>query len=191
MYHGRIHGPERGDSAVGARRRLPSALQAPARSRPSARKHQGGDDRRRADDWENLYLAAGSPERVLLVDFKNEKLKPLTGKTLAEVAKLRGTDPFDTILDLVLEDESRVGAVYFLMSEDNIKKQLRGPGSRSDRTRRRWRPRASSSSRQRIRAPTATSRGCSASTSATSTCMSLSKRRSAGCHEPAGRRISS
>ena len=78
-------------------------------------------------DWENLYLAAGSPERVLLVDFKNEKLKPLTGKTLAEVAKTRGTDPFDTILNLVLEDESRVGVVYFLMSEENIKKQLARP----------------------------------------------------------------
>jgi len=80
-----------------------------------------------APDWENLYLAAGSPERVLLVDFKSEKLKPLTGKTVAEVAKLRGKDPFDTILDLVLEDESRVGAVYFLMSEDNIRKQLARP----------------------------------------------------------------
>jgi N-acyl-D-amino-acid deacylase len=63
----------------------------------------------------------------VLVDFKNEKLKPLTGKTLAEVAKMRGKDPFDTILDLMLEDESRVGAVYFLMSEDNIKKQLQRP----------------------------------------------------------------
>ena len=80
-----------------------------------------------APDWENLYLAAGSPQRVLLVDFKNEKLKPLTGKTLAEVAKTRGTDPFETILDLVLEDESRVGVVYFLMSEENIKKQLARP----------------------------------------------------------------
>jgi N-acyl-D-amino-acid deacylase len=79
------------------------------------------------DEWENLHLAAGSAERVLLVDFKNEKLKPLTGKTLAEVAKMRGKDSFDTILDLMLEDESRVGAVYFLMSEDNIKKQLQRP----------------------------------------------------------------
>jgi N-acyl-D-amino-acid deacylase len=79
------------------------------------------------DEWENLHLAAGSADRVLLVDFKSEKLKPLTGKTLAEVAKLRGTDPFDTILDLMLEDESRVGAVYFLMSEDNIRKQLQKP----------------------------------------------------------------
>jgi N-acyl-D-amino-acid deacylase len=79
------------------------------------------------NEWENLYLAAGSPERVLLVEFKSEKLKPYTGKTLAEVAKLRGKDPVETIMDLVLEDRSRVGTVYFMISEDNIKKQLRLP----------------------------------------------------------------
>lgn len=79
------------------------------------------------DKWENLYLAAGSPEKVLLVDFKTEKLKPLTGKTLAQVARERGTDPENTILDLILEDQTRVGAVYFLMDEENIKKQIRRP----------------------------------------------------------------
>ncbi|MEO8574721.1 MAG: amidohydrolase family protein, partial [Pyrinomonadaceae bacterium] len=79
------------------------------------------------DKWENLRLAAGSPDRVLLVGFKNEKLKPLTGKSLAEVASMRGTDPENTILDLVLEDQSRVGTVYFLMNEENIKKQIRLP----------------------------------------------------------------
>ena len=78
-------------------------------------------------DWENLYLAAGSPDRVLLVDFKSEKLKPLTGKSLAEVAKLRGESVPDTIMNLVLEDRSRVGTVYFMMSEDNIRKQLQLP----------------------------------------------------------------
>lgn len=78
-------------------------------------------------DWENLYVAAGSPERVILVEFKNEKLKPLTGLTLAEAAKRRGEDPVDTIMNLVAEDESRVGAVYFMMSEDNLKKQIRLP----------------------------------------------------------------
>jgi N-acyl-D-amino-acid deacylase len=77
--------------------------------------------------WENLYLAAGSPERVLLVGFKSEKLKPLTGKTLAEVARERGTDPVETIMNLILEDRSRVDTIYFLMSEDNIKKQLKYP----------------------------------------------------------------
>jgi len=79
------------------------------------------------DKWESLYLAAGSPDKVLLVGFKNPKLKPLTGKTLAEVAKLRGRDPVETIMDLVLEDRSRIGTIYFLMSEENIKKQIRLP----------------------------------------------------------------
>ena len=78
-------------------------------------------------EWENLYLAAGSPDRVLLVAFKNESLKPLTGKTLDAVAKERGKDPVETIMDLVLEDRSRVGTVYFMMSEDNIEKQIRRP----------------------------------------------------------------
>jgi N-acyl-D-amino-acid deacylase len=83
--------------------------------------------RTQSKEWENLYLAAGSPDRVLLVEFKSDKLKPLTGKTLAEVATLRGEDPVDTIMNLVAEDESRVGTVYFMMSEDNIRKQIRLP----------------------------------------------------------------
>ncbi len=78
-------------------------------------------------DWENLYVAAGSPDRVILVEFKNEKLKHLTGKTLADAAKLRGEDPIDTIMNLVLEDRSRVGTVYFMMSEDNLRKQIALP----------------------------------------------------------------
>jgi N-acyl-D-amino-acid deacylase len=78
-------------------------------------------------DWENLYLSAGSADRVLLVGFKSEALKPLIGKTLAEVAKLRGETVEDTIMNLVLEDRSRVGAVYFMMSEDNIRKQIKLP----------------------------------------------------------------
>ncbi|HMQ04807.1 MAG TPA: D-aminoacylase [Pyrinomonadaceae bacterium] len=79
------------------------------------------------DKWESLYQAAGSPDKLILVGFKNEKLKPLTGKTLGEVAKMRGTDPENTILDLMVEDQSRVGTVYFLMDEENIKKQIRLP----------------------------------------------------------------
>ena len=78
-------------------------------------------------DWENLYLAAGSPDRVLLVEFKSEPLKALTGKTLAEVARLRGETVTDTIMNLVLEDQSRVGTVYFMMSEDNVRKQIQLP----------------------------------------------------------------
>src|SRR5438874_4584555 len=80
-----------------------------------------------SDAWENLYLAAGSPEKILLVGFKSEKLKPLTGKSLAEVAKMRGKDPIETIMDLISEDESRIGTVYFLMSEENVKKELAKP----------------------------------------------------------------
>jgi len=77
--------------------------------------------------WENFYLLAGAPENILLVGFKNEKLKPLTGKTLAQVAALRGKSPPETAIDLVIEDDSRVNTVYFLMSEENVKKQLKCP----------------------------------------------------------------
>ncbi len=94
---------------------------------PATRKKIIEEIRTPTDKWENLYLAAGSPDRILLVGFKNDKLKPLTGKTLAEVARMRGTDPENTILDLVLEDQSRVGTVYFLMDEENIKKQIKIP----------------------------------------------------------------
>ncbi|HXG54126.1 MAG TPA: D-aminoacylase [Vicinamibacterales bacterium] len=94
---------------------------------PKMRKKIGEAIRTGGTDWENLYLAAGSPDRVILVEFKNEKLKPLTGKTLAEAAKLRNEDPVDTIMNLVLEDRSRVGTVYFMMSEDNLRKQMRLP----------------------------------------------------------------
>jgi N-acyl-D-amino-acid deacylase len=94
---------------------------------PEIRKKIIAEMRTPSDEWENLGLAAGSPDRIILVGFKNEKLKPLTGKTLAEVAKLRGTDPQTTVLDLVLEDQSRVGTVYFLMDEANIKKQIKLP----------------------------------------------------------------
>jgi N-acyl-D-amino-acid deacylase len=80
-----------------------------------------------SNDWENLYMLAGSPDRLLLASFRSEKLKPLAGKTLGEVAKMRGKDPVETIMDLVLEDRSRIGTIYFLMSEENIKKQIRLP----------------------------------------------------------------
>jgi len=80
-----------------------------------------------SDDWENMYLAAGGPEHILLAQFKSEKLKPLTGKTLAEVAKMRGKDPIDTAMDLIAEDESRIGTIYFMISEENIKKELAKP----------------------------------------------------------------
>jgi N-acyl-D-amino-acid deacylase len=79
------------------------------------------------DKWENFFIAAGSPEKILLVGFKTDKLKPLIGKTLAEVAKMRGTSPEETAMDLVIEDNGRVDTIYFLMSEDNVRKQLKQP----------------------------------------------------------------
>lgn len=80
-----------------------------------------------ANDWENLYYGAGSADKLILVGFKNEDLKKYTGKTLAEVAEIRGTSPEETAIDLVIEDGSRVGTVYFLMSEENVSKQMKLP----------------------------------------------------------------
>jgi N-acyl-D-amino-acid deacylase len=76
--------------------------------------------------WENFFTGAG-PDGILLSGFKSQALKPLTGKTLSEVARMRGKSPEETAMDLVIEDGSRVDAVYFLMSEDNLRKQLRMP----------------------------------------------------------------
>lgn len=94
---------------------------------PETRKKIADAVRTPTNEWENLYLLAGSPDRILLASFKSDGLKPLTGKTLAEVARMRGKDPVETIMDLVLEDQSRIGTIYFLMSEENIKNQIRQP----------------------------------------------------------------
>src|ERR1035437_3589594 len=80
-----------------------------------------------AGDWENYLKSAGSAENVLLVGFKNDTLKYLTGKTLAEVARMRKKSPEETAMDLVIQDGSRVETVYFLMSEDNVRKQITLP----------------------------------------------------------------
>jgi N-acyl-D-amino-acid deacylase len=94
---------------------------------PAIRKRVIAEMRAPAVGWESLYQLAGGAENVLLIAFKNEKLKPLTGKTLAEVAKMRGVSPEDAIIDLIIEDDSRVGAAFFLMSEDNIKRNIAWP----------------------------------------------------------------
>jgi len=94
---------------------------------PAIRKRVINEMRTPTDAWENLLLSAGSANKVLLVGFKSEMLKPLTGKTLAEVATMRGTSPEETAMDLVIEDDSRIEAVYFLMSEENVKKQIALP----------------------------------------------------------------
>jgi len=78
------------------------------------------------DEWENFYVAAG-PDNILLVGFKNEKLRSLVGKTLQEVADERGKDPAETAVDLVVEDNSRVDAVFFLMSEENVRRKIAKP----------------------------------------------------------------
>ena len=80
-----------------------------------------------SDEWENLYLMSGGPENMLLAEFKNPELKPLTGKTLAEVAEMRGTPPVTTMMDLIVEDGSRVGTIYFMMSEENVRKKIARP----------------------------------------------------------------
>ena len=77
--------------------------------------------------WDNLYYQAASPDRVLFLEFKNPALKQYTGKTLAEVAKLRGTSPEDTAIDLVIADGTRVGTAYFLMDEANVARQTALP----------------------------------------------------------------
>lgn len=94
---------------------------------PETRKKIADAMRVPSNDWENLYKLAGSPDRILLVGFKSDALKPLTGKTLAEVARMRGQDPIETVMDLVVEDRSRIGTVYFMMDEQNVEKQIRQP----------------------------------------------------------------
>jgi len=80
-----------------------------------------------SDEWENMFLMAGSPDNILMVGFKSEALKPLTGKTVAEVAAMRGTSPEETILDLIVEDGSRIETVYFSQSEDIVRRVVALP----------------------------------------------------------------
>ncbi len=82
------------------------------------------------DEWENLYLQAGSPKNLILIGFANPDLRYLTGKTLDEASKILKKDPAETMIDLVIEDGSRVGTVYFIMSEENIKKKIALPWMR-------------------------------------------------------------
>ncbi len=94
---------------------------------PKIRERVVAEMRAPGKDWENLFYAAGGAENILFIGFKNPKLKPLTGKRLSEVAAMRGTSPEDTAIDLVIEDGTRVDTVYFLMSEDNVRKQIQLP----------------------------------------------------------------
>lgn len=94
---------------------------------PEIRARVAREMRTPTNEWENFYVAAGSPDKILLVGFKADSLKRYTGKTLAEVAILRGTSPEETAMDLVIRDGSRVQVVYFLMSEENVRRQLQLP----------------------------------------------------------------
>ena len=93
---------------------------------PAIRARVAEEMKKPGTDWENLYFGAGA-DKMILSGFKSEALKPLTGKTLAEVAAMRGKSPEETAMDLVVEDGSRVGTVYFLMSEDNVRRQIKLP----------------------------------------------------------------
>jgi N-acyl-D-amino-acid deacylase len=85
------------------------------------------DMKTNATDWENLYYGAGSADKLILVGFTKDSLKKYTGKTLAEVATTRGKSPEETAIDLIVQDSSRVGTIYFLMNEENVKKELAQP----------------------------------------------------------------
>ena len=91
---------------------------------PSIRARLRHELTRAGAEQQNEFLGA---QKILLTGFRNEALKPLTGKTLAEVAALRGTSPEDTIMDLVVEDDSRVGCVFFTMSDENVRKAVATP----------------------------------------------------------------
>jgi N-acyl-D-amino-acid deacylase len=94
---------------------------------PAIRKEMTKQMNTDAVNWENLYYGAGGAEHVLLLSFKQDSLKKYTGKSLAEVAKVRGTTPEETAMDLIIQDSTRVGVAYFLMNEDNVKKQVAIP----------------------------------------------------------------
>ena len=93
---------------------------------PAVRARVAAEMKQPGKGWENLYHGAGA-DKMILVGFKSEALKPYTGKTLAEVAKMLGKSPEETAMELVVRDGSRVGTVYFLMSEDNVRRQVQLP----------------------------------------------------------------
>ncbi len=80
-----------------------------------------------AGEWDNTWLSAGSPDNILLTGFRTDSLRYLTGRTLAEVARMRDAGAEETAMDLVIQDDSRVQAVFFTMSEDNIRRKIAVP----------------------------------------------------------------
>jgi N-acyl-D-amino-acid deacylase len=94
---------------------------------PALRERIAAEMVEESKEWENAYLSVGSPDNILLVGFKSAALKPLTGKTLAEVAAMRGTDPRFTAMDLIVEDGSRISTVYFGQSEGIVRQAIALP----------------------------------------------------------------
>lgn len=81
----------------------------------------------KTDKWENFFYAVGSPKKILVVGFKQDSLKKYIGKSLAAVARIRGKSAEETAMDLIVQDSTRVECIYFLMNEENVKKQIAIP----------------------------------------------------------------
>lgn len=94
---------------------------------PAMRERIAAEMLEESEEWENMYLGVGSPDNILLVGFRSEALKPLTGKTLAAVAEMRGTSPEETAMDLIVEDGSRIESVFFSQSEDIVRQVVALP----------------------------------------------------------------
>jgi len=94
---------------------------------PVVRKQTVRDMNSKTDQWENFFYAVGTPEKILVVGFKQDSLKKYIGKSLAEVSRLRGRSAEETAMDLIVQDSTRVECIYFLMDENNVKKQLAIP----------------------------------------------------------------
>jgi N-acyl-D-amino-acid deacylase len=94
---------------------------------PATRKRIAAAMRVSTSDWENMFLEPGTPDGILLVGFKSEKLKPLTGKTLAQIAKMRGKSAEETVMDLIVEDNSPIATIYFTQSEEHLRRKAALP----------------------------------------------------------------
>jgi len=94
---------------------------------PAIRARLGREMRGESGDYDNFFANSGGPSGILLAGFKTDSLRYLTGKTLAQVAAMRGTSPEETAMDLVIQDDSRVDCVFFTMSEDNVRKEVQLP----------------------------------------------------------------
>ena len=94
---------------------------------PAVRQQLKNEMNSKTDKWENFYYAVGKPENILVIGFKQDSLKKYIGKSLAEMAKLRGKSPEETAMDLIVQDSTRVECIFFLMDENNVKKQVAIP----------------------------------------------------------------